>query len=289
MVIEHVAARFGLGQPLHTPLPISGGLSNRMWRLDTDHGAFAVKQMIVNADRPTFLENVETAFTIERRAWAAGVPMPEPVVDPTNGRAVARIADALVRVHRWVDGTTGAGSPIEAAELLANIHTAGQPRWTSTSGPRWTGQGWDADLAAMARRVAPGPEDLLIVDSHGDLDRKNALRRADGVLIALDWDAAGPVSAVHEAVGVALDWSDAQPNLFADALAAYTRRSNVVVPAQDWVFAGWVAAQGAWLDHNATYRADTALGDGQVQATLAALHRVASRLDELVTALHQLS
>jgi hypothetical protein len=37
-------------------------------------------------------------------------------------------------------------------------------------------------------------------------------RGADGVLMAVGWDAAGPVGAVHEAVGLALDWSKAEPS-----------------------------------------------------------------------------
>jgi len=98
-----------------------------------------------------------------------------------------------------------------------------------------------------------------VVDSHGDLDRKNTVRRADGVLLALDWDAAGPVGAVHEAAGLALDWSAADPAVFAAAVHAYVRRSGVTIPAQPWIFAGWVAAQGGWLDYNAPWVALAAL------------------------------
>jgi hypothetical protein len=241
--------------------------------------------MIVNADRPSFVENVEAAFVIEHRAWAAGVPMPEPVVDPASGRALARIDGALFRVHRWVDGTPGDGSAVEAAQLLARIHRAGQPRWAVPPSTQWTADRWGSELVDLARRVATGPERVLVVDSHGDLDRKNTLRRADDVVIALDWDAAGPVGAAHEAVSVALDWSDAQPPAFAEAVATYVHRTGVIVPAQPWVFAGWVAGHGNWLDYNATHRPGTALGDGEARATLAKLHHIATRLDALLTAL----
>ena len=111
------------------------------------------------------------------------------------------------------------------------------------------------------------------------------MQGADGVLMAVDWDAAGPIGAVHEAVGLALDWSDAEPDRFGDATAAYTRRSGVVIPAQPWAFASWVAAQGGWLDYNATQRGDTALGATEVRATLARLHTVAASLDALLTVL----
>jgi hypothetical protein len=284
-VIGRVAARFALGQPVRQPVEVSGGLSNQLWRLDTDRGTFAVKRMVANADQPTLVENVEAAFAVERRAWAAGVPMPEPIVDPSSGRALARVDDALFRVHRWVEGRPGSGSPVEAAGLLARIHTVGRARWARMSGRGWAADRWGADLVQLTRRVAAGPDRVLVVDSHGDLDRKNTLRRVDGTLMALDWDAAGPVGAVHEAVGVALDWSDAQPSGFAEAVEAYVRHSGVVVPPQPWVFAGWVAAQGGWLDYNATHRADTAQGNGEVQATRARLHRIATRVDALLAAL----
>ena len=230
MVIARVAARFELGQPVREPVRVPGGLSNELWRVDTDRGAFAVKRMVVNADLPTLVENVEAAFAIERRAWAAGVPMPEPIAEPSSGHALARVDDALFRVHRWVDGRAGAGSPGEAAGLLARIHAVGQARWVRMPTQSWAADRWGAELVRLTHRVEPGPDRLLVLDSHGDLDRKNTLRRVDGTLMALDWDAAGPVGAVHEAVGVALDWSDAQPSVFAETIEAYVHHSGVLVP-----------------------------------------------------------
>ncbi len=285
MVIGRVAARFELGRPLREPERVTGGLSNELWRLETDRGAFAVKRMIVNADQPSFVDNVEAAFTVERRAWAAGVAMPEPVADPSTGRALARIDGVLFRVHRWVDGDSGGGSAVDAAGLLATIHGAGHAQWAPAPEAGWAADRWDAALVRLAHRVGSGPERLLVVDSHRDLDRKNTLRRADGVLMAVDWDAAGPVAAVHEAVGVALDWSDAEPVPFAEAIHAYTRVGGVVIPTEPWIFAGWVAAQGGWLDYNAAQRRDSALGAAEMTGTLARLHKVAARMDALLTVL----
>jgi hypothetical protein len=86
-------------------------------------------------------------------------------------------------------------------------------------------------------------------------------------------------------VSVALDWSDALSPAFAEAVTTYVHRTGIIVPAQPWVFAGWVAAQGNWLDYNATHRPATALGGSEVQATLAKLQRVATRMDALLRAL----
>jgi len=106
-------------------------------------------------------------------------------------------------------------------------------------------------------------------------NRKNTLLTADGVLVALDWDAAGPVSAVQEAVAVALDWTDGSPAAFADAVAAYPS----ALPAEPWIFAGWVAAQGGWLDYIAAH------DPGQAGETLGRLRRLATGIDDLLAAL----
>jgi len=289
---ERVARQFGLGRLVAEPVAVGGGLSNEMWRLVTESGVFAVKRMIVNADRPDFVGNVEASFAVERRAWAAGVAMPEPVPEPSTGRALARVDGGLFRVHRWVEGTPGVGSAAQAARLLASIHAAGEARWESVPAVGWKAAGWGWELGALAGRVAlasgrvvPGPGRALVVDSHRDLDRKNTLTTAAGVLAALDWDAAGPICAVHEAVGLALDWADGDDSGFAAALRTYCDLSGVLVPAEPWVFAGWVEAQGEWLDYNATHRADTALGQAEVAATSTRLHHLAASLDTLLAAI----
>jgi hypothetical protein len=285
MTIERVAKRFQLGEPATDPVRVPGGLSNELWRVTTQAGVFAIKRMVVDADRPDFAGRVEAAFAVEQRARAAGVPMPEPVPAPRTGRALAEVGGSLFRVHRWVDGRPGAGSARAAADLVARIHAAGNPRRAAAPEPEWAAERWDAEVAALARRVSSAPDWLLVVDSHRDLDRKNTLLSPAAVLMALDWDAAGPASAVSDAVGVALDWSDGDPMVFADALRAYHRRSGVEIPAQPWIFAGWVAAQGGWLDYNATYRGDSPLGRAEVAATLARLRELAADLDLLLAAM----
>jgi hypothetical protein len=267
MTPGRAAEAFGLGRLVAEPAAVAGGLSNELWRVATDRGVFAVKRMVANAERPGFVANVEAAFRIERAAWTAGVPMPEPLAHPATGRALARVDGALFRVHRWVDGEAGAGSPAEAAALLARIHVAGAPRTELLPGrtaTRWF------------RELPPPSAPVVVVDSHGDLDRKNTLR-SGGVLLALDWDAAGPVSAVQEAVALALDWSGS----FTSTIEAYERVSGMVVPAEPWVFGGWVAAQSGWLEHNLAQPA----GAAEAATTLARLREVDADLGVLVASL----
>jgi hypothetical protein len=261
---------------------VPGGLSNELWRVRAGSGTYAVKRMVLNAGAPDFVANVEASFAVERRAAAAGVPMPVPVPDPATGRALARVGGELVRVHAWEDGVPGAGTPGEAAALLGRIHTVGAPRWAAAEPPDPRAAPWAPP--GLLERIPPPPDRAVRVDGHRDLDRKNTLRRPDGTLVALDWDAAGPTTAVWEAVGVALDWAELDPAGVRSVLAVYREAAGITVPAEPWVFGGWVSAACWWIRYNATGRAGIPR-DGEAAGTRVELSRFAATFDELVDAL----
>ena len=123
-----------LGAPIGPMTRIHGGFANRMCRLDTDQGSFAVKELNMVDRRWTYL--AEDVFRFERAAFAAGIPMPEPI---SAGRHML--------VHRWVDGEKVPEAPVPAAyafeigEILARIHRL-DVAWTPVSAetrPRETG------------------------------------------------------------------------------------------------------------------------------------------------------
>jgi hypothetical protein len=188
-----------------------------------------------------------------------------------------------VRVHVWEDGTPGAGTPDEAAALLAAIHTAGAPHWADAEPPDPRTAAWAPP--GLVERIPPPPARAVRVDGHRDLDRKNTLRRRDGTLLALDWDAAGPTTAVWEAVGVALDWAELEPAGVRSVLAVYREAAGITVPAQPWVFGGWVSAACWWLEYNTTLRAGVPVAGAEAAGTRAELAGFAAAFDELVDAL----
>ncbi|MFD0633677.1 phosphotransferase [Catenulispora yoronensis] len=104
-----------LGVPIGQMTRVHGGFANRMYRLDTDQGSFAVKELNLADRRWTY--HVEDVFRFEQAAFAAGIPMPEPIA-----------ADHGTLVHRWVEGETVPEEPASAAfafeigEILARIH-----------------------------------------------------------------------------------------------------------------------------------------------------------------------
>jgi hypothetical protein len=176
-VIDAVVEHFRLGRRLAPAARVPGGLSNEMWRVVTESGSYAVKRMVASVDRPNFVANIEASFEIERRAYAGGVPMPRPVVEPVSGGALARIGTSLVRVHEWADSTPGDVSVLEVMGLLGRIHAVGGTRLDERRSGVWESQRWGQDITVLAELVTAGaPARLLAVDSHRDLDRKNVLR-----------------------------------------------------------------------------------------------------------------
>jgi Ser/Thr protein kinase RdoA (MazF antagonist) len=123
-VILKAAEAFELGET-RVARRVPGGLSNELWRVDASGGAFAVKVMQVNAERPDFRDNVEAAFAIELNAFQQGVPCPEPWPSPDGG-GLLRVEGRWVRVHRWCDGgaPTATNHLEEAGRLLSRIHQA---------------------------------------------------------------------------------------------------------------------------------------------------------------------
>jgi hypothetical protein len=301
--LEAVCAAFDLGA-LRAARTVPGGLSNDLWQVRTDRGEYAVKGMVVNADRPGFAANLEAAFAVERAAYAAGVQMPEPVAVPASGACLLSVGGRLVRVHAWVDAVPAdpASHRSEVGLLLARIHAASPTTEVALDDEPWSMAQWhelgdrcaDAVLAQVLRDSADvlarleaatsgGPGTVPTVGSHRDLDPKNTLVGRAG-LLAVDWDAAGPISAAREAVQVALDWST-DPAGFAEVLAAYRCGGGEDVPPEPWVFGGWVSAQGGWLVYNGTDRGDTLLGVVEATAALATLRSLSVKLPAYLASL----
>jgi Phosphotransferase enzyme family len=237
-----VAGAFGLGEPRGPLVAVPGAWSNRLWRLETERGEFAVKELRGSAAAPGWRRRLRDAMAVERAAWAAGtVPMARPVAAAAGGW-LAEVATtsgghATLRCHRWVPGTPAAGlapSPALAADVgrsLAAIHALGLPAPATTADgvaplplaawerlvaeARRARLAWAGELAGLAplvRELAERLEALRragrrMLRSHRDLDPKNAVVRPDARVALLDWDYAGPVPPAAELLGTALSFA----------------------------------------------------------------------------------
>lgn len=251
-----------LGTALRPMTRVQGKAFNSVYRLDTDQGSFAVKQLN-NLDRDWTFQH-DDVFRLEQAAFAAGIPMPEPM-----------FADAEVLVHRWVEGEAVPEEPVsrafafEIGEILARIHAL-NVTWTHEPiehpTPRdWpdlaeravaTGQPWANELAgtvdtflAIADFVdtceRPGP----VVLTHRDIHPWNLLAR-DGRPVVLDWEISGTLEVASELGSTALSLSKGtgfdhiDATIFRSVLDGYVAEGGTLPPSGP----GWFAfMMGGWL------------------------------------------
>ncbi|QDP96032.1 phosphotransferase [Microlunatus elymi] len=253
-----------LGVPVAPMVRVHGGAANRMFRLDTEQGSFAVKELNVVDRREAY--RVEDVFRLERAAFAAGIPMPEPIA-----------ADSQILVHRWVEGEKVPEAPVSAAyafeigEILARLHALDvdwpqepveplTPRdWPELAERAMaTGQPWADDLAdrvetflAIADFVddcrLPGP----MVLTHKDIQPWNLLAR-EGRPVLLDWELSGMSDLSGELGSTALGlakgpgFDDIEPAIFGSVLEGYVAGGGVLPrPGPSW----FVFMIGGWLGH----------------------------------------
>ena len=240
-----MCAAFGLGDPAGAMTPVAGGLTHRLWRLETSRGTFAVKVLDRTWGPPDLEAWYERAFTLERAAFAAGIAMPRPVPAAATGGCLAQVnrADgqkATVRAHAWVEGESLRNDAVYPADdvarvggIVARIHALGMAAGvTAREALRIEGEAYWRTLALRAEaQRAPWTDDLraylpVIAEAeayiaaahadrlplllgHRDADKKNFVRAPDGALLLVDWDAAGPVHPRHDLANTALTWAGA--------------------------------------------------------------------------------
>ena len=110
---EAILAAFGVGGRATAMVPVAGAWSNRVYRLSTDLGSYAVKELLNPWRQPSWLDSLYAAWRFELAAQAAGVAIPVPVPSPSGGCVAwverqGRAGPVPVRLHAWVEGPAGA-------------------------------------------------------------------------------------------------------------------------------------------------------------------------------------
>ena len=202
-----VATAFELGPPIGEPIRAARGELGVIWRLLTQGGEWAVKELL----HPE--EETGSDIELQLAAQAAGIPSPRPVLS-ASGHPIASTQGAVVRVYEWVELSPDRWCPPDAAGgLLAGVHglqiPAGAAHWfyyEPLGVERWKRlqaratafrpADWAERLAELAPELAkaealwvsgepPGP---LAVQGHLDFNPDNVRVRSDGTPVVLDWE-----------------------------------------------------------------------------------------------------
>jgi Ser/Thr protein kinase RdoA (MazF antagonist) len=299
---RQVARVFELGASTDGAVPVARGEMGRIWRLDTDRGRYAVKELFYPSDET----DAQADVAFQRAALDAGVPMPRPIAQPDGAvlleleRPDARMV--AFRAYEWVElaSPSRVPEPRIAAALLARIQRLDSPAespmdpWFSTA---LGSDGWaslvDAVRAAAPpwldafERVAPGAEAAEAIVTAARLDRRqvadlrrchldfnpeNVLLDTAGQPVVLDWENSGPAPYDQELAYAVLDFA-AEPELARDFLHAYHEAGGPANIVGRESFALAVAVQ--------SHIADTYARSGIDPTTDEERARMAYRIDEL--------
>src|ERR1022692_243248 len=261
---EAVLAAFGIRARPAAMVPVVGAWSNRVYRLTTDLGSYAVKELLNLRREPRWLDSLDAAWRFELAAQAVGLTIPVPVSSPSGGCVAwverqGRAEPVPVRLHAWVEGTQPGPAPVTRqtaswiGRTLATLHLLGiKPADRSTfplpdtataddwpdliTAARRAGAPWAdqlqaaqpavAEIAALARAAGhrPGDEGM----SHGDIDQKKLILAPDGPVLC-DWDAAMPMVPSRELADAAMSMASwERQDIGREVLRAYRAAGGLV-------------------------------------------------------------
>jgi Ser/Thr protein kinase RdoA (MazF antagonist) len=274
---KRIAERFGLGRLVGEPVEAATGWGgrNRVWRLDTMEGTFAVKDTI----EELLPADPGESLRIERCAFEGGVPAAVPLPS-TTGASYEPLDGRWYRCHRWIDGTakqneeTTTNDARQMGAVVAQLHRLavpvvplqeqpaspfGRSHWRRLAGRRPEAT-WarlirdDLDAIVRADAFAASAGDACEVGSHRDLNAHNVLFTAHG-LVLIDWDAAGPISISYERGMTATLWAQReQGRLDLEAatpfLCGYQDAGGLVELDDVGELPRWLGALSWWTERN---------------------------------------
>ena len=203
--------------------PLTAGLLNRAYVVETDTGKFFLKDYLNQTP-----ETIRAQHLVTRRLSAAGLPVSAPLAD-LEGTTLHEDGEHLLALYPWVDGHHKRGTQLdlkdcrELGALLGQLHNALDRLYGAVPQPLFlpcdsvekaTGtahrllaavealterEGVDElaefrlhERLGLLRELAdrrPGPEVTLTVGPvHGDFHDLNIMHDAKGVCSVVDWD-----------------------------------------------------------------------------------------------------
>ena len=293
--INTICDIFHLGAALHDTTSVNGGLIHRMWRLDTNQGSFAVKELDaaimarpgVHAD---YVQSEKIAATIKSK----GIPVATALLQ--NGTTLAEADGAIVMVFPWIDGKSLTVDEVtiphanQIGELLAKIHAANLikfdlpvPEEHLISQERWhtlIDEALNENLpwASMAHTNVPNLvawSDAAIqakhrlsnhlIIGHKDIDPKNVLWQDVTSPVLIDWEGVGLINPMEEIVNVAIEWAGmtellCRDDIFLAIIAGYCNAGGCLneLEVGDALF-GMMGGCLGWLEFN-MYRSISSSG-----------------------------
>ncbi len=320
--LKYISQYFDLGTASQAPTRVHGGLLHIMWRLDTDKGSCAIKQLSKDIDikNEQVIRNYELS---EKIASRLGHSIPAICAMAQSGKYLLIIHGTGFLVYPWVNAkaldqhTVSEPHALKIATILAKMHCLNldEPEITQPEFYTHTNQkilelldkaetfncSFASDLRHHQNTILRANEtyqDAIpilkthSVVSHGDLDQKNVLWDIDNNPILIDWESACKINPTYDIINTAFYWSGITSNfdkaLFFKMINAYQKAGGVIdkehVVAACYGAFSWIG----WLVYN--MERSCVLGESehrnigieQVNQTLATILRLQTVMPEII-------
>lgn len=291
--ISKICDAFNLGIALHDPVPVSGGLIHRMWRINTNCGSFAVKEldpaiMQRSGIHKIYIQSEKIAATLKKE----GIPVATAIIK--NNTPLYETDGITVMVFPWVEGKTltldqvttkhaNKIGTVVAAIHAANIKPFNMPiaETYSISMERWrelVDRAFHNKLA-WANVANTNLPDLItwsdlyqkaqqrlnkrLIISHTDMDPKNVIWCDDTLPVLIDWEGAGLANPTAEIMNVAIGWSgETEPlfrkDIFSAIIDGYCKAGGYIIKDDmPDAFYRLIGGYLAWLEFNMTRSVDS--------------------------------
>ena len=241
--VPSILAAFDLGSSGQlSDGPVASGRLGSIWRLNTERGSWAVKQ-VGDVPAEELAELLEGA-SFQEASLAAGVPTPA-VRRTRAGEHIADAGEVRVRLHAWVDlhDPDANLDPVDLGRLVARLHRvdfAGaigvDPWYTEPVGAAR----WSELVSALRARHAPFADELdalvpelvameaylgdpprALRTCHRDLWADNVRATPMGGLCVFDFDNAGLADPSQELALILVEYCTADPRRAGRIRAAY--------------------------------------------------------------------
>jgi Ser/Thr protein kinase RdoA (MazF antagonist) len=205
-----LANSFGRGAAVQNMGLAARGEQGRVWRLDTDQGTFAIKELFI---RQTEVDAAADAAYQEAVLATETVPMPRPI-RTAAGDILSEVDEHQVRAYEWVEllPTDLTLDPAIIGVTLAAVHRiqhrparpllswytepVGAPRWAqllnqaADIGAPFT-RVFDAEIPTLLRLEALMEPPTQLQNCHRDLWADNMLPTRAGGICVIDWENCG--------------------------------------------------------------------------------------------------
>lgn len=280
---ENLCNNLNLGQIVHGPEAISGGLLHRMYAIETTQGKYAVKALNPQIMlRPTAMQNY---INSEQVANIASNIVPALPAKKFNGIFMQEFDNQYYLVFNWVDGKSLKPNEIKTIHsekigaILADLHMIDFSKLgivdhcsDNTQLIDWNyylrkGQEdktvWVSllmetvdelyDWNTQANRSAKQLSSEMVI-SHRDLDSKNVMWTKDEPII-IDWESVGYINPMHELIETAIYWSEDEvgnidKERFLTFINGYRKKYGALKANWAMVLANGFLGKLGWLEYS---------------------------------------